>query len=118
MGFEITSKFNDEKMFPGQIIAYKIKPFPLISMNWVTEITHVDEPNYFVDEQRFGPYKFWHHKHFLKEINGGIEMSDTIHYGLPLGWLGQIANEILVKKQLQSIFDYRYKKLENLFGKI
>lgn len=116
MGFEITSGFRGEKMYAGQVISYIVKPVAGIPMRWITEITHVNEPNYFVDEQRSGPYAFWHHKHFLKEIPGGVEMRDLIHYTLPLGPLGWIANNLFVKKQLQDIFLYRKMVLEELFG--
>jgi ligand-binding SRPBCC domain-containing protein len=116
MGFVITSEFNNEKMYCGQIISYVVKPLAGIPLTWVTEITHVQEPNYFVDEQRFGPYALWHHKHFFKEIEGGVEMRDLVHYALPLGFLGRMANSILVKNQLNSIFEYRTQKLQNLFG--
>lgn len=118
MGFEITSGSNDEKMYSGQVISYIVKPLAGISMKWVTEITHVQEPFYFVDEQRFGPYSFWHHKHFLKAVPGGTEMRDLIHYALPLGPLGRLGNTLLVRKQLEEIFAYRRKSLEALFGKM
>lgn len=118
MGFEIISGFNGEKMYAGMIINYVVKPFPGIPMKWTTEITHVAEPYYFVDEQRFGPYKFWHHKHFLREIPGGVEMEDIIHYKLPFGFLGRLAHPLIVKRQLDSIFEYRRKVLGELFGKL
>lgn len=116
MGFDIVSELDSDKMYPGQIIAYKVSPIGGIKMNWVTEITHVKDHEYFVDEQRFGPYSLWHHKHFIKPINGGVEMTDIIDYKVPFGFIGDIANSILVKKQLQGIFDYRFKKLEELYG--
>lgn len=118
MGFEITSGFKGEKMYSGQVISYFVKPVAGIPLRWVTEITHVNEPNYFVDEQRFGPYTFWHHKHFLKAIPGGVEMRDLIHYALPLGPLGSLANTLFVKKQLNDIFTYRKFVLEEMFGKM
>lgn len=118
MGFQITSGFKGEKMYAGQVISYIVKPVAGIPLRWVTEITHVSEPNYFVDEQRFGPYTFWHHKHFLKEIPGGVQMRDLIHYALPLGPLGWMANDLLVKKQLNDIFLYRKMVLEEMFGKM
>ena len=105
-------------MFPGQIIQYKVSPIPGFTTKWVTEITHVAQGSYFVDEQRFGPYALWHHKHFIKEIDEGVEMEDIIDYKLPLGILGQIAHPILVKKQLQEIFSFREQKLQELFGSI
>lgn len=115
MGFEILSG-ADRPMFPGQIIQYKVHPFPGFSTKWVSEITHVKEGSYFVDEQRFGPYALWHHKHFINEIEGGIEMEDVIDYKLPLGILGRLAHPLLVKNQLKNIFSYREEQLESRFG--
>lgn len=115
MGFKTISG-DDRNMFPGQIIQYIVKPLFGIPMKWVTEITHVNAPTYFVDEQRFGPYALWHHKHFLKEIPGGVEMEDIIDYALPMGILGQAAHPFLVKPKLKEIFDYRRNKLIELFG--
>lgn len=117
MGFHILSEV-DKPMFPGQIIQYKVRPFPGLSTKWVTEITHMEEGSYFVDEQRFGPYALWHHKHFIKEIEGGIEMEDIIDYKLPFGLLGRLVHPIVVKKQLSRIFKYREQKLRELFGKV
>jgi ligand-binding SRPBCC domain-containing protein len=117
MGFDIISG-ADRPMYAGQIIQYYVKPFPGFKTKWVTEITHVKEKEYFVDEQRFGPYALWHHKHFLKEIEGGVEMEDLIDYKLPLGVLGQMVHPILVKRQLEKIFSYRKAKLIELFGEI
>jgi len=117
MGFNIISG-ADRDMFPGQIIQYKVSPFPAYTTKWVTEITHVEQGNYFVDEQRFGPYALWHHKHFIKEINEGVEMEDIIDYKLPMGVLGQLAHPILVKNQLKEIFHFREQKLKELFGSI
>ncbi|MBL0342217.1 MAG: SRPBCC family protein [Bacteroidetes bacterium] len=118
IGFEITSAFSNEKMYNGQIITYIVKPLAGIPLTWVTEITHVQEPHYFVDEQRFGPYALWHHKHFFKEIKGGVEMTDHVHYALPLGILGRFANTILVENQLKQIFDFRFQKMKEIFGEI
>jgi ligand-binding SRPBCC domain-containing protein len=117
MGFIIESG-ADRPMFPGQIIEYIVTPVMGIKTKWVTEITHVQELRYFVDEQRFGPYSLWHHKHFLKEIPGGVEMEDVIHYKIPMGFIGQLVHPILVKPKLDEIFDYRRKKLIDLFGEI
>lgn len=117
MGFHILSG-ADKPMFPGQIIQYIVKPFPLFNIKWVTEITHVANGEYFVDEQRFGPYALWHHKHFLEDVEGGVLMEDIIDYKLPFGILGQLAYPIIVKKQLREIFKYREQKLIELFGKV
>ena len=115
MGFDILSG-ADKKMYPGQIIEYIVKPVLGIPNKWVTEITHVIENKYFVDEQRFGPYALWHHKHFFKEIDGGIEMEDIVDYKVPMGIIGQIVHPFLVKPKLDEIFDYRRKKLVEMFG--
>lgn len=114
MGFVITSG-NPAKMFAGQIITYKVSPFPGIKTNWVTEITHVDEQQYFVDEQRFGPYSMWHHEHHFEIQDNGILMTDRVSYKLPFGFLGKIAHWLFVKKQLQQIFDYREEVLKKTF---
>ncbi len=119
MGFKIVNGVTEtDKMFAGQIIVYKLSPIPGIKTEWVTEITHVVEGKYFIDEQRFGPYALWHHKHELEAIEGGVVMKDTIHYKLPLGILGRIVHWVFVKRQLKGIFDYRHSKLEMFFGKL
>lgn len=115
MGFNILSG-ADKPMFSGQMIQYIVTPILGIPTKWVTEITHVQDKKYFVDEQRYGPYSLWHHKHFLKEIPGGIEMEDIIDYKIPMGILGQLVHPILVKPKLDEIFEYRRKKLIELFG--
>lgn len=115
MGFEITSEFNREKMFSGMIVRYNVKPVFGLPIRWVTEITHVEEPYYFVDEQRFGPYKFWHHKHFLRETADGVEMTDVVHYALPFGPFGAMVHPILVRPKLEDIFRYRRKILAKIF---
>lgn len=116
MRFEITSQPLRYKMYPGMIITYKVRPVLGIPINWATEITQVNEPVYFIDEQLSGPYAFWHHQHFLKEIEGGVEMMDLIHYKIPLGFLGDMMNLLFVKRQLKGIFQYRFDKLIELFG--
>jgi ligand-binding SRPBCC domain-containing protein len=116
MGFQITNT-PKETMHQGQIITYFVKPIAGIPLRWVTEITTVKQPLFFVDEQRFGPYKFWHHQHWFEETEGGVKMTDVVHYALPLGFIGRIANRLFVKKQLDSIFNYRIKVVEELFSK-
>jgi len=115
MGFKTLSG-DDRPMFAGQIIQYIVTPVLGIPMKWVTEITHVQDKKYFVDEQRFGPYALWHHKHFLKEIPGGVEMEDIVDYKVPMGILGQLVHPFLVAPKLKEIFDFRTKKLIELFG--
>ncbi|MGM0621066.1 MAG: SRPBCC family protein [Bacteroidota bacterium] len=118
MGFDITTKHATEKMYPGMIITYKVSPVFGIKMNWVTEITHIKEREYFVDEQRSGPYSMWHHEHKIEPIEGGVLMTDIVSYKPPLGFLGSIANAVLIKKQLNEIFDFREKALNEIFGKM
>jgi len=117
MSFDILSG-NEKPMYAGQIIQYIVTPILGIKTKWVTEITHVKENEYFVDEQRFGPYALWHHKHFIKEIEGGVEMEDIIDYKVPMGLLGQMVHPILVKPKLEEIFAHRQKKLIELFGEL
>ncbi|KAF0130744.1 MAG: hypothetical protein FD155_1554 [Bacteroidetes bacterium] len=114
MGFTIKTG-GEGKMYPGQIIAYTVKPVAGVPMEWVTEITHVDEMKFFVDEQRKGPYKMWHHEHHFKSVDGGVEMEDIVSYLLPLGFLGNFAHVIFVKKQLESIFNYRTEVVKKIF---
>ena len=116
MLFEITSKAIKDKMYPGMIISYKVSPVFNIKMNWVTEITQVKDKQFFIDEQRMGPYKMWHHQHFFEEQNDGVLMTDIVTYIPPLGILGDIANRLFIAKQLEQIFDYRYKILEEKFN--
>lgn len=116
LGFNIVSKHHGEKMYAGQIIEYIVKPVLGIPLYWMTEITHVVPHQFFVDEQRFGPYSMWHHQHHFKQVDNGIEMTDIVHYKLPLWVLGDIAHGIFVKSQLKGIFDYRYQAVENHFG--
>ena len=117
LGFKIISQHHGDKMYAGQIIEYTVSPVLGISMYWMTEITHVEDQQYFVDEQRYGPYSMWHHQHHFKAVDGGVEMTDIVHYKLPFWFLGDIANTLFVKNQLKGIFDYRFAKVEKLFAK-
>jgi ligand-binding SRPBCC domain-containing protein len=116
MGFEVLLEIP-EKMYAGLMIEYEVKPLLGIPMKWITEITHVDELKFFVDEQRKGPYKIWHHEHHFKQVENGIEMTDIVSYEIPFGILGKIAHPLVVKKKLTEIFDYRFQKVEEIFGK-
>jgi ligand-binding SRPBCC domain-containing protein len=118
MGFNITSEFFKQKMYAGQIITYIVRPMLGIKMNWMTEITQVKDKEFFIDEQRVGPYKIWHHQHHFKAIDGGVEMTDIIDYVVPLGFLGRLVEPILVRKKLKEIFDYREIKMDEMFGVI
>ncbi len=106
------------KMYEGLFIEYTVSPILGIPLRWVTEITHSRDLEYFVDEQRFGPYRIWHHQHFFEEVEGGVKMTDIVDYRLPLGILGKMAHALFVKRQLKTIFDYRTTKLIELFGKV
>jgi ligand-binding SRPBCC domain-containing protein len=118
MAFVITSDYSAQtKMYEGMIITYKVSPLLGIKLDWMTEITHVKEGAYFIDEQRFGPFKFWHHEHHFKAIEGGVLMTDKLIYGIPFGIFGQIANAITVSKQTKEIFSFRERAVEELFGK-
>ena len=114
MGFDITSE-SPEKMYEGLIISYKVSPMLGIKTTWVTEITHIKEHEYFVDEQRVGPYKIWHHQHHLEKTENGTLMTDIVSYQPPFGLLGDIANSIIIKSKLNEIFNYRTKVLEELY---
>jgi len=119
MDFIVTSDYSDDaKIYPGMIITYKVSPIFGIKMNWMTEITHVKEGEYFVDEQRFGPYALWHHQHHFKTINGGVLMSDILNYAIPYGIIGRLANTVLVAEQVKKVFEFREKAVVGLFGRV
>jgi ligand-binding SRPBCC domain-containing protein len=115
LDFAITSRLP-ERMYAGLVITYRIKVALGIPATWVTEITHVREPELFVDEQRIGPYRFWHHQHHLRETGAGVEAEDIVHYALPFGPLGRIVHACFVKRKLGAIFEYRRRALEKIFG--
>lgn len=115
LDFKILYISGEGKVYAGQIIRYKITILPGIRVDWMTEITHVKEPFHFIDEQRFGPYALWHHQHHFKEVTDGVEMTDELHYAIPFGWMGQLANWIFVKREVNSIFDYRSAILKKYF---
>jgi ligand-binding SRPBCC domain-containing protein len=114
LGLEITSNLP-ARMHAGMIVTYAVRPFPGVRMGWVTEITHVEEPYLFVDEQRFGPYRFWHHTHRFREVEGGVEAEDTVRYALPFGPVGAAVAGKIVRRRLQAIFEYRRRVLEETF---
>lgn len=114
LGFRIVH-CPSEKMHEGQIISYKVKILPGIWVPWVTEIKAVGEGRSFTDEQRFGPYKFWHHRHSFEEVEGGVKVCDLVHYIMPFGPLGTTAHALFARKKLQRIFDFRREVLERRF---
>lgn len=117
MGFEVTSENLPKKMYPGMIISYRVKPLLGIPLTWVTEITQVVDKHFFVDEQRIGPYSLWHHQHIIDQVEGGVMMTDIVSYKPPLGVLGRIANALIIRRQLEEIFNYRKKVLKTIFPK-
>ncbi len=117
MGFEILSGISDQT-YTGQIIQYNVTPFKGFKTKWVTEITHVQKPDYFVDIQLLGPYKIWHHKHFIEEIDGGVKITDVVHYQVPFGFLGQLLHPVLIKPKLNKIFNQRTSKMHAIFGEL
>ena len=116
MGFDIRTPDIPQRMYEGLIIAYTVKPLMNLPMTWVTEITHIEEGVYFVDEQREGPYALWHHEHWVKEIPGGTLMTDLVSYIPPMGGLGKLVQPFLIKPRLEEIFEYRRVALEKIFG--
>lgn len=116
LNLKFTNQLFREEMYPGQVITYTVRPVLGIPMFWMTEITHVVDKLFFVDEQRFGPYRLWHHQHHFREIPGGVEMTDIIHYKIPGWWLGDIAHKLFIGKQLREIFTFRERKVVELFG--
>ncbi len=117
LDFTVVSHHSGNTMYAGQIIEYTIKPLFGVRLYWMTEITHVVPEQYFVDEQRFGPYSLWHHQHHFRPVEGGVEMTDIVHYKMPVGVAGRFANRLFVRRQLHGIFTYRFNKVEERFGK-
>jgi ligand-binding SRPBCC domain-containing protein len=115
LDFKVTSEVPAE-IYPGLIISYKVRPLFSIPTTWVTEISHVRAPNFFVDTQVVGPYRLWHHEHELIPIDGGVLMHDRVSFVPPFGLLGDIVYHLVIKKRLEQIFDYRYVTLEKRFG--
>lgn len=116
LDFHITSQGAEEKIYPGQIISYTVKPLLKIPFTWVTEITHVEKLRYFIDEQRFGPYAFWHHEHRFMPIQNGVQMTDKIYYTVGFGPLGKALNKLYIQQQIETIFSFRKAKMISLFG--
>jgi len=116
LDFKITSP-KLHGIYQGQMITYNIKVFPVFPSKWVTEITSVEDRKFFIDEQRFGPYKLWHHQHHFEEIEGGVIMRDIIHFKLPFALLAPLAYKIFIKKKLRKIFTYRQVILDDLIEK-
>ena len=116
LNLKMTSHLYGDEVYAGQIMTYRVKPLFGIGVSWMTEISHVERMKMFVDDQRKGPYKFWHHQHHFKSIEGGVEMTDLVHYQLPFNFLEKTIHNIIVKPKLKEIFAYRFKKISELFG--
>jgi ligand-binding SRPBCC domain-containing protein len=118
MNFEILEvSGGSEKMFNGQLIKYKVSPFPFFRVQWITEITDVRPKNFFADDQKKGPFSLWHHEHEFIEKDGGVEMEDHVIYAVPFWFVGRIANTLIVQKQVRQIFEYRKSQVEMLFNR-
>ncbi len=115
MNFRILSGKDNASTYAGQIIIYYVSPLANFPLKWVTEITHVQAPDYFVDEQRKGPYKMWHHQHHFKSVPGGVEMTDILHYEIGYSFFSRLLNNLFVEKKINEIFEFRKKKLKLLF---
>ncbi len=116
MGFDILTEGLPDKMHPGMIIEYRVSPLLGIKTRWVTEITHVADGKYFVDEQRIGPYRIWHHQHHIEKNDRGVLMKDIVSYQPPMGFIGSLANSFFIEKKLREIFSYRKTAIEKVFG--
>lgn len=115
MRFEVTSPLP-ERVYAGLLITYRVRPLFRVPVQWVTEISHVDEGNYFVDEQRLGPYRVWHHQHHFSEVAGGIQMRDIVHYAVPFGPFGDLVDRLVVARRVERIFAFRRRVLAQRFG--
>jgi len=106
------------EMSAGLQIDLKVHPIPGIPVRWRTEITRVEPPHCFVDEQRMGPYREWRHEHHFRALDEThTEMRDVVCYALPFGWLGDLANPWFIAPQLRRIFDFREQVVREIFGK-
>lgn len=116
LSFKILSPIKGVEMYPGMIIQYKVSPLLGIPMNWMTEITQIRHHEFFIDDQRAGPYAIWHHQHHFKAIEGGTEMTDILHYQVPFGPIGSIANWLFVERMVEQIFVHREEAVREMFG--
>ena len=108
----VTSKVP-EKIYAGLMISYRMKAVFGIPMAWLSEVSHCEEPKRFVYQQRIGPFKFWSHEVCLTEQDQGIILEDIMFYAMPLGWLGEFINSVLIANKLEQIFDTRRDYFQN-----
>jgi ligand-binding SRPBCC domain-containing protein len=104
------------RMYAGQLIEYRVEVLPGWKTHWLTEIRHVREGQYFVDEQRTGPYRFWYHEHIFEPVPGGTQMKDHITYQVPFGVFGEVLHKLYIRTRLEAIFDFRHNKITEIFG--
>lgn len=116
LNLKMTNEISGDEVYAGQVLTYTVKPLLGIPVKWVTEITQMERLKMFVDDQKKGPYKLWNHQHHFRSIEGGVEITDLVRYQLPMGILGNMAHGIIVKPKLKSIFQYRFQKINELFG--
>ena len=117
MNFEIIAG-GDVEMYAGQLIEYRVEFIRGIRSLWLTEIAHVCPNEYFVDEQRVGPYRFWAHEHRFEPLNEGVKMTDHVTYAAPFGFLGDMLHAIWIRQRLNMIFEYRHQKISEIFGSV
>jgi ligand-binding SRPBCC domain-containing protein len=115
MNFLTLHLSSGAKMYAGQLISYKVSPFPFVRVRWTTEIKQVVDKHHFIDEQKLGPFALWYHQHFFEAKNGGVEMTDEVTWAVPFGWLGRLANWLLVNHSVNTIFEFRRQAVENIF---
>jgi ligand-binding SRPBCC domain-containing protein len=118
MNFKTLYITGGETMYAGQLMSYKVSPFPFMRIRWTTEIKVAKYQQHFIDEQKFGPFAMWYHQHFFEVKDGGVEMIDEISYAIPFGFLGRLANSLLVEKQVKNIFKFRKEAVERIFKQI
>lgn len=116
MGFDILNDSLPGQIYPGMIIRYRVRPLWNVPVTWVTEITQVEAPHFFIDNQKYGPYSYWHHQHFFREIPNGVEIEDIVNYRLPVPGIGTVLERLIVKKKVLEIFEFRRSVLEQIFG--
>lgn len=116
VSFKIKTPVQGVEMYPGMAIQYRVSPFPGVGMDWVTEITQIQQHKYFVDDQRVGPFALWHHQHHFRALSDEkTEMKDILHYQAPFGPLGTLADWLFVRKQVEGIFTAREEAIQRLF---
>lgn len=115
MNFEILWG-GDDRMYEGQLIEYRVEFIRGVRSRWLTEISHVRQCEFFVDEQRLGPYRFWYHEHGFEGTPSGTRMTDRVTYVVPVGFLGDMLDRLWIAARLSQIFDYRRKTIIQLFG--